>query len=495
MTKRATAITASTATATAVTGANETAVPHKSLSDIGRQPVWKVSEAALLLRCNESTIRRALNRGTITGVRISNEWRIPAYQFSPLARAARSSENDLFTASGAEGFLEDNHVRLLLTQSAPGTSPPGASATDTGTDTGTDTIGAQHTLRIYLLGRPQIYVDDIRIAELERSNRRSQVIQLLALHRAGLSGMQLARSLNMAAHRYEDEGLDPHYVRTLVWGARDQVRKRTAWSGVIQSPMKCGVGLHHYRLADNTVCDLWEFEDKLDEADRIMAQAAVAPMVSVRPAFGESRCEAENGNTERAAALREEALQMYKGDLCEGSNNGCIAQAARMLEERYMRSALQQGDYWRAKALSVSAIGPERQGQDTSGAHSSLLYSGVVPTSPTSPGSLTLTHPEVHSFWREALRNYERVLKVDDYHEEAYTRVMECCAHLGNGRGVDQIFTRCQDVLHAGLMQSPGEDVVRTYQQCKAQLSVGKLVDQTVQQPHQYSGQGSVEFK
>src|SRR6059036_1470012 len=99
MTKQATAITASTATATAtaVTGAIESAVPHKSLSDIGRQPVWKVSEAALLLRCDESTIRKALNRGTITGVRISNEWRIPAYQFSPLARAARSSENDLFT--------------------------------------------------------------------------------------------------------------------------------------------------------------------------------------------------------------------------------------------------------------------------------------------------------------------------------------------------------------------------------------------------------------
>ena len=85
--------------------------------------------------------------------------------------------------------------------------------------------------------------------------------------------------------------------------------------------------------------------------------------------------------------------------------------------------------------------------------------------------------------WREALRNYERVLKVDNYHEEAYVHAMECYAELGNARGVDRLFTRCQDVLHADLVQPPGEDVVRAYQQCKALLHVGSEVDQAVQQP------------
>src|SRR5438067_1067981 len=82
MAKRASASASTTATTSL----------EKSLTDIARQPVWKVREAALILRCNQTTLRRELKRGTITGVRIGNEWRIPADQFSALARAARSPE-------------------------------------------------------------------------------------------------------------------------------------------------------------------------------------------------------------------------------------------------------------------------------------------------------------------------------------------------------------------------------------------------------------------
>jgi hypothetical protein len=34
------------------------------------------------------------------------------------------------------------------------------------------------------------------------------------------------------------------------------------------------------------------------------------------------------------------------------------------------------------------------------------------------------------------------------------------------------MFVRCQDVLHADLMQPPGEDVVRAYEECKTLLGV-----------------------
>ncbi len=423
---------------------------EKSLMDIARQPVWKVREAAMILRCSQTTLRRELKRGAITGVRIGNEWRIPADQFSALARAARS---------------------------ANGTSAIVIEATAT-----------QHTVRLSLLGRSQIYVDDIRLDELESSNRRSQVIQLLALHRSGLSGERLACSLNMANHQYEDESLNSHYVRNLVWGTRTQARKKTGWGGIIQSPTKGGAGLLHYRLPDNTICDLWEFEDKLDEADQIMAgQSAVLSASGEATGEDEERCVARTRNSaiKRAAALREEALQLYKGELCEGSNNGCIAQAARMLEERYVRAALQQGDYWRTQALSAAAL--KRQGQEMHIAHnSSLLPIGGllrIPT-PDTPPLPSHTHPEVQTIWREALRNYERVLRVDNYHEEAYVHAMRCYAHLGNARGVDQIFTRCQDVLHADLRRSPGEDAVRAYMECKtmASLSVSSVAAQMLQQ-------------
>jgi len=114
-----------------------------------------------------------------------------------------------------------------------------------------------HTLRLYLLGHPQVYVDGVRLAELERSDRRSHVIQLLALHLGTLSCDELAEAISLTSHRYEDEPVNRHYVRNLMWRVRVRVEKRTGWSGVIHSPTKGGMGAHYYKLAGGTECDLW----------------------------------------------------------------------------------------------------------------------------------------------------------------------------------------------------------------------------------------------
>ena len=327
---------------------------------------------------------------------------------------------------------------------------------------------ARHTLKLCLLGSPQIYIDGVRVSELERSNRRTQVIQLLALHRGSLSCDGLAEALSMTSHQYEDESLRPHYVRNLVWGVREWVRKKVGWGGIIQSPTKGGMGPHFYRLPDNTVCDLWEFEEKLDQADRLFARSVtLAWSKTAKDADGVDGVTGGPGDADRAAAVREEALQLYRGQFCEGSNAGPIVQAARILEERYLLSALQQGDYWRGRVLRVGAMKWHDDAQDRQDAQGTPAAQSI-PLDPEPESA----HPEEDMAWRAALRNYERVLTIDNYHEEAYRRAMECYAHLGNARGVGQMFTRCQDVLHADLMQPPGEDVVRTYEECKALLGV-----------------------
>lgn len=46
-------------------------------------------------------------------------------------------------------------------------------------------------------------------------------------------------------------------------------------------------------------------------------------------------------------------------ELCEGSANDSVACSARVLEERYVRAALLQGDYWRSIAHAARRQGSE----------------------------------------------------------------------------------------------------------------------------------------
>ncbi len=65
---------------------------------------------------------------------------------------------------------------------------------------------------------------------------------------------------------------------------------------------------------------------------------------------------------------------------------------------------------------------------------------------------------------------------VDNYHEEAYMRAMQCQANLGNARGVDRLFHECREVLRTDLLQAPGSEVMRAYRECKDMLSKGRPV-------------------
>lgn len=466
--------------------------PPKLMRDVARQALWTTTEAALVLRCDVRTVRNHLRRGNIAGVRIAREWRIPASQFGAVASSLLSLQD----------FPEHTDIRGLMTGS-PGGEPMGVgytkdclvrhAAPDVHCSAAVPVASAvplrpEPALRIYLLGSPQVYINEIRLPRLERSNRRREVIHLLALHRSGMSVSQLAGALNMASHRYEDESLTPHYVRTLVWGIRDQARESAGWDGIIQSPIKQGAGLHHYQLPDNTWCDLWEFEDRLDLADHLVARGArlagsSAPLGSIGSAWPQpllypspERAGQVAAFAHDAAALREEALQLYRGALCQGSSNGCLIQAARELEERYKHAALQQGDYWRATAIALQAGAPanrsplwgEQWEQWTGGAARARTASDR-----TSP--FGAARPEVRSIWREALRNFERVLHVDNYHEEAYMSAMECYAYLGSARGVSLIFGRYRDVARVELSQMPSAEILRAHERCKKLLRVGHL--------------------
>ncbi|HST06218.1 MAG TPA: bacterial transcriptional activator domain-containing protein, partial [Chloroflexia bacterium] len=375
------------------------------------------------------------------------------------------------------------------------------------------------TLNIYLFGHARLYIDQARVGILERGNRRSEIIQLLALHRAGLSGPQLASLLKMVNQQYEDDRLDPHYVRTLIWSTRNDARKQTGWDGIIQSPVSAGRGAHHYHLPNDTRCDLWEFEDKLDRADQLVARAVALanrayggsptdragrecraggrmrgvlpggygdigdaePVGSVRdivdtgdasgPApLGKGR---ENARVE-AAMLREEALELYRGEFCADSTLGCLVDAARALEERYLRSALQQADFWRTVALGQAprplashraaprgaALHVEQRGRYALSASDRAVELGQ----PSRQAPMQ-TEWDARAVWREAQRNYERVLMTDPYHEVACIHCMQCCAALGDARGVGITFERYRDVLHEDLSQAPSMRVERAYQE------------------------------
>lgn len=487
--------------------ADTTITPYRNLSRIARRSVWTVGETALVLRCHACTVYRELYRGAIRGVRIGNEWRIPAYQFDVLTRSLpweSDSERDGDSENGAENPAAQSLCADKCMPSEP--SEPSKSLKSLKPPTLADSARSPETtrraqppqapqpsepvLQVHLLGHPQIYINDMRIEDLERSNRRSQIIQLLALHRGGLSVTQLASLLNLPGHQYEEESLTTNYVRTLVYGTRKQVSNKVGWDGVIESSTRSGAGMHHYKLPDNTVCDLWDFEEKLDEADRLLVMASAAYAQGASWASWATGASGQLGASEpriartviqQAAALREGALQLYRGEFCEGSTNGCLARAARMLEERYIHAALQQGNFWRATALEMEEDLMLRIASEIRVALPSTSTACTAGTTGAPGGATGRVRPykrvddrarlDARTIWREALRNYQRVLSVDNYHEEACIQAMGCHAHLCNGRGVGLVFNRYCDVLRADLSQEPEVAVARAYQECKALLS------------------------
>jgi DNA-binding SARP family transcriptional activator len=175
-----------------------------------------------------------------------------------------------------------------------------------------------------------------------------------------------------------------------------------------------------------------------------------------------------------AAMLREEALELYRGEFCADSTLGCLVDAARVLEERYLRSALEQAHFWRTVALSQAPRPVASHRAATHGAALLIEQRGRYALS-ASARAVELGQPsrrapmqtewDERAMWREAQRNYERVLGVDPYHEEACIHCMQCCAALGDARGVGLTFERYRDVLQQDLSQAPSMRVERAYRE------------------------------
>jgi hypothetical protein len=448
-----------------------------ALSSITRQAFWTATEAALVMQCSARTLRTELSRGIVKGIKIGGKWRVPASQFGVHLMPFVVYETAASKASEVESDRSSAYVEIPNILETPKT-PLEAHAIP-------PPQPAQPTLRLNLLGRPQIFIDDVRLVELERSNRRSELLYLLALHRDGLSGAQLGHMLNATNQKHEDESLDPHYVRTLVWGVRDHTRKKCGWDGVVTSAVQHGRGAQRYTLPANTTCDLWEFQEKLNRADALTANVArlmesskslltrTLPLLTSE--VGQYTQNAMYTPTQAevlalAATLRDEALRLYRGDLCDGSANGCLAEAARVIQGRFISSAIEQGDYWRWAACRTqeankSYFSSIKVLSEVMQAGAELFPAEVRLFANLDTGALSAQrHPYVRAAWREALHNYERILEVDPYYEDACVCAMECYAALGNMRGMHSRFTTYRELLRKDLQQEPGNRIVHAFE-------------------------------
>ncbi len=278
---------------------------------------------------------------------------------------------------------------------------------------------ARRHLQLRLLGTPEITLDGVRLESIERSNRVGLIPYILALHPGGLSGERLASylasdSLDLDAFDM-DATIGLSTVRTFIW----RLRKIAGWRGIVVSPGEHGGCPNAYRLPAETSCDLWEFERNLDESTRLVVQASM-----------------DSGANDRAAARRQEAILLYRGDFCKGVGAGCISYAAQQLRSRYLHALLQQATYWKGKAVRLRDPLLENNG-------ASITTNAALPS------------PEEQSAWLEALSNYRLAVQAEPYDEAAYVGAMQCLAHLGNSKGVQQTFARCSRVIKAELDRSP----------------------------------------
>ena len=267
----------------------------------------------------------------------------------------------------------------------------GGSIQEAAVETVIETSGptGRRRLRLKLLGTPEITLDGVRLRALERCNRAALIIYILAQHRQGLSTERLAAYIASESAEVDafdtDASMRLGAVRTFIW----RLRKVARWPDIVVSPEELSGLQNRYRLPDDTSCDLWDFESNLDRAAAL----------SVRSSF-------EPGAADRAAALRQDAILLYKGEFCKGIGAGAIAHAAGYLHDRYLQAVMLQATYWKDKALRLQQA---RQGAGSTG-HASI---------------------EEENAWLEALSNYRLAARVEPYDESAYDGAMLCQAHLG----------------------------------------------------------------
>ncbi len=265
-------------------------------------------------------------------------------------------------------------------------------AADTGAGTGTDTSAnsqpSKPHMHLKLLGQPEISFNGTRLTSVERCSRAAHILYILALHRGGLSGQRL---LTCLVSDWDDSdaldecvALSPSAHRVLIWRLRLLAGSR----GIVVSHCKGGGRQSRYTLPDNTTSDLWDFEECLEQAARLMVRANIEP-----------------GVAEQAAAFRQEAILLYKGEFCQGVGSGVLAHTADYLRNRYLQAVLAQAAYWKGKAMKYRDV--RHQLADD--------------------GELTV---DEESAWSEALTNYRLALHTEPYEDSACSGVEACRAHL-----------------------------------------------------------------
>ncbi|MBF6611589.1 MAG: hypothetical protein IVW55_00485 [Chloroflexi bacterium] len=313
--------------------------------------------------------------------------------------------------------MPDGSVQLAAARPEQGSTPEHPSSKG-------DKPPVRGRLRLKLLGSPEITLDGARLKALERCTRASLIIYILALHPRGLSSERLA------AYIASDSGYTDTFdsganmglgaVRTFVW----RLRKLAGWSDIVVSPEEQGGYQSRYRLPDDTTCDLWEFEAKLDEAGRLAVRANIEPDAA-----------------HHAAALRQDAILLYQGEFCKGIGTGAISDAAEYLRQRYLQAVLLQASYWKDKA---TALRRAREGS----------------------GCAVRASVQEESAWLEALSNYRLATQVEPYDEAAYAGAMLCQAHLGQRKGIKKTLARCSRVLNTELDVNPRPTTIRTAREC-----------------------------
>jgi hypothetical protein len=244
-------------------------------------------------------------------------------------------------------------------------------------------------LRLKLLGTPEVSLDGVRLTALERCNRAALIIYILALHRRGLSVERLAAYI--ASESAEEDAFDTDAsmrlgaVRTFIW----RLRRTAGWPDIVVSPGELNPYQNRYRLPDNTACDVWDFEIKLDQAAGLAVRASLEPSAA-----------------DQAAALRQDAILLYRGEFCKGIGAGAIAHAAGYLHHRYLQAVMLQAIYWKDKALKLRGIRSES----------------------ASAGLPTI---DEENAWLQALSNYRLAAQVEPYDEAAHDGVMLCHKQIG----------------------------------------------------------------
>lgn len=261
--------------------------------------------------------------------------------------------------------------------------------------TGADSQAGESRMHLRLLGTPEITLDGVRLNSVERCTRAALILYVLALHRGGLSGQRMVAHLISEwedIDAFEDGALlspSAHRHRTFIW----RLRKLSGMRNIVVAHCERGGRENRYMLPGSTTCDVWDFEDRLDEAARLVVRANFDKDAVVL-----------------AAAARQEAIQLYRGDFCQGVGSGSLARAAGYLRRRYLHAVLTQAVYWRNRAQDLSQnLSSNQQGESGS-----------------------KLAPDVENAWLEALSNYNLAAYVEPYEDSAYAGIKICQTRLNS---------------------------------------------------------------